>query len=72
MRIRRAFVAEKGYMLLSADYSQIDLRVLAHLSNDPTLTSAFRSGEDIHVRTAVELLGSRRTRSTPMLVASQK
>ena len=44
-------------MLLSADYSQIDLRVLAHLSNDPTLTSAFRSGEDIHVRTAVELLG---------------
>jgi DNA polymerase I len=57
MRIRRAFVAEKGHMLLSADYSQIDLRVLAHLSNDPTLTSAFRSGEDIHVRTAVELLG---------------
>ncbi len=57
MRIRRAFVAEKGHVLLSADYSQIDLRVLAHLSNDPTLTSAFRSGEDIHVRTAVELLG---------------
>src|SRR5579872_5432717 len=56
-RIRRAFVAEKGSMLLSADYSQIDLRVLAHLSKDPTLTSAFRSGEDIHVRTAVELLG---------------
>jgi DNA polymerase-1 len=57
MRIRRAFVAESGNVLLSADYSQIDLRVLAHLSNDPTLTSAFRSGEDIHVRTAVELLG---------------
>jgi DNA polymerase-1 len=57
MRIRRAFVAESGHVLLSADYSQIDLRVLAHLSNDPTLTSAFRSGEDIHVRTAVELLG---------------
>ncbi len=56
-RIRRAFVAEKGSVLLSADYSQIDLRVLAHLSKDPTLTSAFRSGEDIHVRTAVELLG---------------
>ena len=56
-RIRRAFVAEKGHVLLSADYSQIDLRVLAHLSKDPTLTSAFRSGEDIHVRTAVELLG---------------
>jgi DNA polymerase I len=57
IRIRRAFVAEKGSVLLSADYSQIDLRVLAHLSKDPTLTSAFRSGEDIHIRTAVELLG---------------
>ncbi len=56
-RIRRAFVAERGYMLLSADYSQIDLRVLAHLSGDPTLTSAFRKGEDIHIRTATELLG---------------
>ncbi|HLX38176.1 MAG TPA: DNA polymerase I [Candidatus Binataceae bacterium] len=56
-RIRRAFVADKGCVLLSADYSQIDLRVLAHLSKDPTLTSAFRSGEDIHIRTAVELLG---------------
>ncbi len=57
MRIRRAFVAEKGSVLLSADYSQIDLRVLAHLSKDPTLTDAFRRGEDIHIRTAVELLG---------------
>ncbi len=57
MRIRRAFVAEKGSVLLSADYSQIDLRVLAHLSKDPTLTSAFQGGEDIHIRTAVELLG---------------
>lgn len=56
-RIRRAFVAEPGRLLLSADYSQIDLRVLAHLSGDPTLTSAFRKGEDIHIRTATELLG---------------
>ncbi len=56
-RIRRAFVAESGYILLSADYSQIDLRVLAHLSGDPTLTSAFIKEEDIHVRTATELLG---------------
>lgn len=56
-RIRRAFVADSGYILLSADYSQIDLRVLAHLSADPTLTSAFVRGEDIHVRTATELLG---------------
>lgn len=56
-RIRRAFVAERGFLLLSADYSQIDLRVLAHLSGDPTLTRSFREGEDIHVRTATELLG---------------
>lgn len=58
-RIRRAFVAPKGFVLLSADYSQIDLRVLAHLSADPTLVEAFCRGEDIHVRTATELLGLR-------------
>jgi DNA polymerase I len=56
-RIRRAFIAAKGSRLLSVDYSQIDLRVLAHLSGDPTLVSAFQSGEDIHARTASELLG---------------
>ena len=59
-RIRRAFVAREGFILLSADYSQIDLRVLAHLSEDPTLVDAFRRGEDIHARTATELLGSQR------------
>ncbi|HUA35387.1 MAG TPA: DNA polymerase I [Candidatus Binataceae bacterium] len=56
-RIRRAFVPAPGYVLLSVDYSQIDLRVLAHLSGDETLVSAFREGEDIHARTASELLG---------------
>ncbi|HUY26268.1 MAG TPA: DNA polymerase I [Candidatus Binataceae bacterium] len=56
-RIRRAFIAREGWMLLSADYSQIDLRVLAHLSADPTLIDAFQRGEDIHARTAIELLG---------------
>jgi DNA polymerase-1 len=56
-RIRRAFVAAPGCLLLSADYSQIDLRVLAHLSADPTLIDAFRRGEDIHARTAAEVLG---------------
>ncbi len=56
-RIRRAFVAREGFILLSADYSQIDLRVLAHLSEDPTLVDAFQRGEDIHARTATELLG---------------
>ncbi|HYB90875.1 MAG TPA: DNA polymerase, partial [Candidatus Binataceae bacterium] len=56
-RIRRAFVARDRFLLLSADYSQIDLRVLAHLSGDPTLVDAFQRGEDIHVRTATEVLG---------------
>jgi DNA polymerase-1 len=56
-RIRRAFVPKPGCVFLSADYSQIDLRVLAHLSGDATLVDAFQRGEDIHVRTATELLG---------------
>ena len=55
--IRRAFVAEEGYRLLAADYSQIELRVMAHLSEDPVLVDAFRQGEDIHERTAAEVLG---------------
>ncbi len=57
MRIRRAFVAKTGSILLSADYSQIELRILAHLSGDQTLLAAFSSGDDIHVRTAAEVLG---------------
>jgi DNA polymerase-1 len=56
--IRRAFVAEQGYRLISADYSQIELRVLAHLSGDETLTAAFASGEDIHDRTALKVFGA--------------
>jgi len=54
-RIREAFAAPQGSLLLSADYSQIELRVLAHLSRDPVLVSAFASGEDVHVRTAMEI-----------------
>ncbi len=57
MRIRRAFIAKSGAVLLSADYSQIELRILAHLSGDQTLLAAFSSGDDIHVRTAAEVLG---------------
>jgi DNA polymerase I len=55
--IRAAFVAPPGNVLLSADYSQIELRILAHLSEDPILTDAFRRGEDIHSRTAQEVFG---------------
>jgi DNA polymerase-1 len=55
--IRAAFVAEKGKILLSADYSQIELRVMAHFSSDPVLIDAFRNGEDIHARTAQEVFG---------------
>jgi DNA polymerase-1 len=55
--IRAAFVASPGRLLLSADYSQIELRVLAHLSEDPVLVEAFRRGEDIHSRTAQEVFG---------------
>jgi DNA polymerase I len=53
--IRGAFVPEPGNLLISADYSQIELRVLAHLSGDPVLVEAFRNGEDIHDRTAREV-----------------
>jgi DNA polymerase-1 len=55
MRIRRAFVAEPGHVLMSADYSQIELRLLAHLAEVPTLREAFEKGEDIHSRTAAEI-----------------
>jgi DNA polymerase-1 len=53
--IRRAFVAPPGHQIVSADYSQIELRVLAHLSKDPVLVDAFQSGQDVHVRTAMEI-----------------
>jgi DNA polymerase-1 len=55
--IRAAFVAEKGKILLSADYSQIELRIMAHFSKDPVLVAAFRNGEDVHARTAQEVFG---------------
>jgi DNA polymerase-1 len=55
--IRRAFIAEAGNSLLSADYSQVELRILAHLSGDPSLIRTFHENEDIHTRTASEIFG---------------
>jgi len=56
-RVRKAFIPREGYLILAADYSQIELRVMAHLSGDPVLTDAFVNGHDIHTRTALEVFG---------------
>jgi DNA polymerase-1 len=55
--IRRAFVADPGHVLLAADYSQVELRVLAHISGDPAMLAAFERGEDIHASTAAAIYG---------------
>jgi DNA polymerase-1 len=63
--IRSAFIAEQGHRLMSADYSQIELRILAHVSGEPKLREAFERGEDIHTATAVEMLGVEPGKLTP-------
>jgi DNA polymerase-1 len=65
--IRAAFIPREGWTLVVADYSQIELRLLAHMSGDPVLQDAFRNGEDIHTRTAAEVMGV-----PPMLVSKQE
>jgi len=64
-RIRAAFVAPAGRRLVSADYSQIELRILAHYSGDPALLESFRTGEDVHTRTAAETYGVPAAEVTP-------
>ncbi len=56
-RVRQAFIAAPGHKLVAADYSQIELRIMAHLSEDPSLLAAFKSGQDIHRATAAEVFG---------------
>ena len=58
-KIREAFIPREGWRLLSADYSQIELRILAHVSGDPVLRESFLTGEDLHARTAAETFGLR-------------
>jgi DNA polymerase-1 len=69
--IRRAFIAAPGHTLMSADYSQVELRVLAHLSGDPELVNAFRTGEDIHARTAKAIFGYRTDEKIPAVQRAQ-
>ena len=71
-QIRRAFVASPGNLLVGADYSQIELRVLAHMSGDPTFISAFNAGEDIHARTAAEVFGVPKDEVTREMRSSAK
>ena len=70
--IRAAFVPEAGWKLVVADYSQIELRLLAHMSLDPVLVEAFRNGEDIHTRTAAEVFGVPPLMVTPEMRRSAK
>ena len=65
--IRKAFIAEKGYKILSADYSQVELRVLAHIAKIEPLITAFKNGEDIHALTASEIFGIDIKKITPDL-----
>ena len=65
--MRRAFIPSDGNLLFAADYSQIELRIMAHLSQDSTLVDAFNSGEDIHTRTAAEVFGVPLDQVTPLM-----
>lgn len=64
-RIREAFVAQPGWVMVSADWSQVELRVLAHISGDPLLVDAFQKGQDVHLRTAAEIFEVPQDQVTP-------
>ena len=64
-KIRGAFIPEAGWQFVAADYSQVELRIVAHLSGDPRLAEAFHSGEDVHCRTAADVLGIPMDQITP-------
>jgi DNA polymerase-1 len=70
--IRRAFIADEGHLLISADYSQIEFRVLAHLADDPVLIEAFQQGADFHEQTAVKIFGANSTRDKHQLRSTAK
>ena len=70
--IRRAFIAPAGSVLVDADYSQIELRLLAHLSGDEAMCEAFTLGQDIHARTAAEVYGVPLAEVTPQMRSSAK
>ena len=70
--IRKAFVARPGWMLIDADYSQIELRVLAHIADDPVMIDAFSKDQDIHRRTAAEVYGVPLDEVTPAMRSAAK
>ena len=65
--IRKAFIAKEGWQLLSADYSQIELRILAHIANESAMIEAFRSGLDIHTKTAMDVFGVEANKVTSLM-----
>ncbi len=71
-RIRKAFIADKGFKLLAADYSQVELRILAHFCEDPVMLKAFQNGEDIHAQTASEVFGVPLKDMTPEIRSKAK
>lgn len=71
-QFRKVFIASPGYKLVSFDYSQLDLRIVAHISKDKKMTEAFKRGEDIHTRTAVEIFGVRADKVTAIMRRQSK